>query len=219
MKLFLDSSNADSIQKWNKTGIINGVTTNPTNVVKEGGNPIQTIKNVLAVMPDKDVSIEITETDPEKVYAQAKRIAQLGNNVVVKIPCHIDYYSVITKLVSEGVQINITLLFTVMQGLHMCKLGVKYISPFVARSDDIAMDGILLLQELRAMIDQYHFSTQILAASIRTVDHYHNAIISGVDVTTMSDKVIKKAVEHPLTDKGMDQFIDDWKKLGDIPFV
>ena len=164
MKLFLDSANSDEIIRWNKTGLLDGVTTNPTNVVKEGGTPKETIAKVLQAMPDKDVSVEVTEIEPDKVYAQAKRIVALGNNVVVKIPCHIDYYSVITQLVSEGVNINITLLFTVMQGLHMCKLGVKYISPFMARSDDIAMDGVLLLQELRAMTDQYHFSTEILAA-------------------------------------------------------
>lgn len=160
------------------------------------------------------MSVEVTEHEAEKVYEQAHKIVRLSSNVVVKIPCHKNYYGIIKQLVAEGVPINITLVFTLAQGLMMCLLGVKYISPFVGRLDDTGTDGIELLYQLRAMVDQYQFSTQILAASIRDVHHLTSAIQAGADVATVPPAVLEKAVTHPLTDSGMAQFNADWAKLG-----
>jgi len=215
MKIFLDTANIELIKYWNSAGIIDGITTNPTHLSKETGNIKTLLKEICTVMSNKDVSIEVTETEPEKVYRQAKEIAAIADNVVVKIPCHQDYYKIIKKLVNEKVQLNITLLFSLIQGLFMCKLGVKYISPFVGRLDDIDTDGMELIDDLKIMVDEYQFEkTEILAASIRNLRHFHNAVLIGADVITVPANVLEKAVKHPLTDKGIKKFTDDWKKLG-----
>ncbi|MCX5925456.1 MAG: fructose-6-phosphate aldolase [Candidatus Dependentiae bacterium] len=214
MKIFLDTAHLPTITQWLATGLIDGVTTNPTHLSKEGGDSTQLVKALCAQLGTGDVSIEITEHTPEKVYAQAQAIAALAPNVVVKIPCHKEYYGIIKQLVLEGISINITLVFSLMQGLMMCKLGVKYISPFVGRLDDIDVDGISVLHQLRNMIDQYHFNTQILAASLRDIRHLHAAIEAGADVATVPSAILEKAVTHPLTISGMVQFNADWDKLG-----
>lgn len=215
MKFFLDTANVKEIKRWMQTGLIDGVTTNPSLLSKEKGDAKKIIKEICKVVKGGDVSIEVTEKDPKKVYAQAKKIAALAKNVVVKIPCHPDYFAVIKKLVDEGVALNITLVFSLLQGLMMCKLGVKYISPFVGRLDDIDADGMNVTAELREMIDEHVFlNTKILAASIRSVRHFHEATMIGADVATVPVAVLEKAMHHPLTDKGMDKFLQDWKNLG-----
>lgn len=215
MKIFLDTANLESIKYWYETGLINGVTTNPTHLSKEGGDIKKLIKEICSVVSDGDISVEVTETDPKKVYDQAKEIAAIAQNVVVKIPCHKDYYSVIKKLTQQEVQINVTLVFTLLQSLFMCKMGVKYISPFIGRWDDIDVDGIEMIDELRVMLDEYAFiRTQIIAASIRHLRHFHDALMIGTDVATVPVAVLEKAVKHPLTDQGIKKFMDDWKKLG-----
>ena len=214
MKFFLDTANSDEIKALLATGLIDCVTTNPSLLSKEGKNPKDQVLAICSLLKDRDVSIEVTQEDPEAVYKQAHGIAALASNVVVKIPCHRQYFPVIKRLVDEGVQLNITLVFTLLQSMMMCKLGVKYISPFIGRWDDIDVEGVEFLPELRDMIDQYDFSTQILAASIRHVRHMHYAIQSGVDVITLPVSVFEKAATHPLTDRGIEQFNIDWQKLG-----
>ncbi len=214
MKIFLDTASLDGIKKWASTGLIDGVTTNPTHLSKEGKNPRDQVLAICNLLPEGEISVEVTEIDPDAVYRQAKEIASLADNIVIKIPCHRDYYSVIAHLVEEEVPLNITLVFTLIQGLMMCKLGVLYISPFVGRWDDIDVDGIELLSELREMIDQYGYDTAILAASLRHVRHVHGAIEAGADVITVSVPVFEKMTEHLLTDQGMAIFDADWKKLG-----
>lgn len=218
MKIFLDTANIDAIKKWHKTGLIDGITTNPTHLAKEGGDPVKQVREICASIHDGDVSVEVTEVEPHKVYEQAKKIRALADNIVVKVPCHHEYYDVIHKLVAEKVPLNITLVFTLIQGLLMSKLGVKYISPFVGRWDDIDSDGIVVLSELRAMIDQYDYKTEILAASLRGVRHMHDAILSGADIATVPIAVMEKMTEHVLTDQGMEKFNSDWKKLGITQF-
>lgn len=213
MKIFLDTADRKAIETWAKTGIVDGVTTNPTHLSKEGGNPTQVVKDICQILPDKDISVEITETDPKAVYEQAHKIAKIAPNVVVKIPCHANYYAIINQLVKEEIKINITLVFTLIQSLFMAKLGVRYISPFVGRWDDIDVEGSDLLIEVRHMLDQYQYDTQLLAASLRGVRHLHMAILSGADVATLPIDVLKKAIDHPLTDRGMEKFLADWKKL------
>lgn len=216
MKIFFDTANIQAITKW--SAIIDGVTTNPSHLYKEGGNPVAVVKKICKILPKGEISVEITKTKPEDVYKQAKAIAALSKNVIVKIPCHADYYEVIKKLVSEGIAINITLLFTLVQALYMCKLGVRYISPFIGRWDDIDVDGVELIPQLRCMIDHYNYSTQILAASLRSVRHLHDVILAGADVATIPVDIFEKSVKHPLTDRGMELFLADWKKLASTQF-
>lgn len=214
MKIFLDTAHLEDIKKWASTGLIDGVTTNPTHLSNEGNNPKKHILAISTFLSEGEISVEVTEQDPDAVYKQAKDIAALAPNIVVKIPCHKNYYAVIKRLVQEGVPLNITLVFTLVQGLMMCKLGVRYISPFVGRLDDVGDDGIQLLRDLRAMINEYGYDTAILAASLRNVGHVQGAILAGADVATVSLALFEKMIEHPLTDQGMKIFDADWKKLG-----
>src|SRR3990170_3312817 len=177
MKIFLDTANLNEIKKWHDVGILDGVTTNPSLLAKEGKNPHALIKEICALVQG-DVSVEVTESSPKKVYEQAKAISALAENIVVKIPCHIDYYPVIKQLVSEGVKLNITLVFTVLQSLCMAKLGVTYISPFIGRWVDIDVDGIGILADIKTMLDQYNFvNTKLLAASVRSISDFHQAVL------------------------------------------
>lgn len=218
MKIFLDTADVAAIKQWAPTGIIDGITTNPSHLSKAGGDPKKTIQEIFAILPQGEISVEVTEEEPNKVYEQAKKIAALHKQVLVKIPCHINYYPVIKKLVDEKVRINVTLVFTVIQALMMSKLGVTYISPFVGRWDDIDVDGIAMLQEMCELRDNYGFETQVLAASIRMVRQLHDAILSGADVATVPPSLLEKAVQHPLTDKGIELFAADWKKLNITQF-
>lgn len=229
MKIFLDTANIQSIQKWAQTGLIDGVTTNPTHLSKEDNNPTQQVLTICDILPSGIISVEITETEPEHVYLQARKIAALADNIAVKIPCHANYYPVIKKLVSEGITLNITLVFSLAQGLMMAKLGAQYISPFVGRLDDLSAPstelrinsalreggspGIELLQHLRHMIDWYDFETQLLAASIRDVTHFEQALLACADIATVPVEVFENSLTHQLTDKGMAQFSADWNKL------
>lgn len=214
MKIFLDTAHIESIQKLAPTGLIAGVTTNPTHLSKEGGSPVDVVKKICALLPEGAISVEVTEKKPEDVYAQVQKISKLAKNVVVKIPCHIDYCEVIHQLVQEGVKINITLVFSALQGLMMAQLGVAYISPFIGRLDDADADGNQLVQDLRFMLDTYNLPTQLLAASLRSVRDVHNAALAGADVATMKPEIFEKLLHHPLTDAGMELFDKDWKKLG-----
>ncbi len=214
MKLFLDTANIETIKKWAATGIIDGVTTNPSHLSKEGVDPKKRVLEICSLLPAGEISVEVTEKDPQAVYKQAKKIAQLADNILVKIPCHKDYYAIIKQLVDEGIKINITLVFSVIQGVMMSKLGVFYISPFIGRWDDIDVDGVKLLYEMRQVMFQYGFETGILAASLRHVRHLHDAIMAGADAATVPLTVLEKALDHPLTDQGIAKFDADWQQLG-----
>jgi transaldolase len=213
MKVFLDTANTELIKRWAQSGLIDGVTTNPTHLSKEGGNPTQNVLTICDLLPLGIISVEVTETEPESVYLQARKIASLSENIAVKIPCHPHYYSVIKKLVEEGISLNITLVFSVVQGLMMSKLGVDYISPFVGRLDDKGADGVELVRQLRHMLDWYGFETYLLAASIRDTKHFERVIAAGADVVTLPVTVFEQSLMHSLTDAGMQQFLTDWKKL------
>jgi len=218
MKIFLDTSNLAMINTWLQTGLIDGITTNPSTLSKEGGDPKKLVLAICAALGSRDVSIEVTKQSAQDVYKQALEIAALAPNVVVKVPCHPTYFPVIQRLVKEGVAVNVTLVFSLLQGMMMSKLGVRYISPFVGRLDDIDVDGSELLCEMRSMIDHYEFDTQILAASIRHVRHFHDAVSFGADVVTLPVEVLEKATQHPLTEQGIAKFNADWHKLGITQF-
>lgn len=214
MKLFLDTADVKKIQTWSSTGLIDGVTTNPTHIAKEGKDPKKLIIEICELLPQGEISVEVTTLDPEKMYKQAKEIAALSDNILVKIPCHKDYYHVIAKLVDEGIPLNITLVFSLIQAAFMCKLGVAYISPFIGRLDDIDTEGKDLLFQIRSMIDDYTFETELLAASIRSVRHLHEAIMAGSDAITVPIDVLEKATTHSLSNEGIAKFAADWEKLG-----
>jgi len=215
MKLFLDTANLEFIKKWVSTGLINGITTNPTHLAKEGGDPTQQVKEICAIMNSYgDVSVEVTDSEPKAVYKQAYEIAKLASNIVVKIPCACQYCDVMKRLVENDVKINATLVFSLEQSLLMAKLGVQYISPFVGRLDDIGADGLQLVEEIRTMLNLYDYESQLLAASLRGVNQVHNVMLAGADIATVPTGVFEKMMEHPLTEIGMKKFNDDWRKLG-----
>lgn len=213
MKIFLDTANRDMIKKWLPTGVVDGVTTNPSLLSKEGSNTKDVILDICK-MVSGDVSIEVVKKTPEDVYRQAKEISEIAGNVVVKIPFAFEYLPVIKKLVQEDVKINVTLIFSVLQSLLVAKLDVKYISPFIGRWDDIDVNGLDLISKLVHMVEEYGFASQILAASIRHVMHWHEVVLAGADVATVPPKLLDQVMSHPLTQKGIEKFDKDWEKLG-----
>lgn len=214
MKLFLDTADIQLIKNWAPTRLVDGVTTNPTHLSNAGGDPVEVVQKICALLPDGDISVEVTQKDPEAVYQQAQKIAALADNIVVKVPCHADYYSVIARLVDDGIRLNITLVFSLSQALCMAKLGVEYISPFIGRLDDAGSDGNVVLADICSMVAQYGFQSQVLAASIRTCAKAEDAIMAGADAVTVPAAVLQEMAMHTLTDTGMKQFAVDWKRLG-----
>jgi transaldolase len=213
MKLFLDCANLATVKKFVAMGIVDGVTTNPSLLSKEGACSKQGLIDLCAAVPGP-VSIEVVAKEPEAVYKQAREIAALAKNAVVKIPFAIEYLPVIARLAQEGIKLNITLVFSSLQALMVAKLGVTYISPFIGRIDDLAVDGMQLIEELLVLKNNYGFSTQILAASIRTVRHWQEAALAGADIATVPAVIIEQACKHPLTSLGIASFDADWAKLG-----
>ena len=216
MKIFLDSAHVETIRRL--SFLIDGVTTNPTTLSSYGTNPTQLVRNICELLDQRDVSIEVTMKDPGDLLKQARAIAALAPNVVVKVPCHEPYYALIKALVKETVRVNVTLVFSLAQAVLMAKLGVAYISPFVGRWSDAGVDGIEILHQMRKVFDRYSFQTQILAASIRDVYQFELALCAGVDAITLPPAVLELAMVHPLTKQGMDKFDFDWRKLGDMEF-
>lgn len=213
MKFFLDTANVAAITSALQTGLLSGITTNPTLLSKEPRNPIDVIQDI-AALNNFDVSVEITTTDPALAYKQAYDIAHIARNIVVKIPCYKALLPVIAQLAKEGIPLNITLVFSVTQALCMAKLGAKYVSPFIGRLEDIDSDGMKLLADIKKVYNNYQFRTQILAASIRSVKHVDTAAQLGIDIATLPMEIFEKLVDHPLTTEGIERFEKDWKNLG-----
>lgn len=212
MRIFLDTANYNDIKKWVATGLIDGVTTNPTHLSKEGADIKKNLLDICA-MVEGDVSIEVVEKSPEAVYQQAHEIAKLADNVVVKIPFNVMYLPTIKKLVEEEIRLNITLIFSALQALMMYKLGVYIISPFVGRIDDTGVDGMELVAECMDIKNMYDYETDVLAASIRTLAHWKQSALVGADIVTLPPSLFEKAMHHPLTEQGIAMFDADWKKL------
>ncbi len=213
MKIFLDTAHLESIKEWADTGLIDGVTINPSLLSKEKEDYKAIVKAIHGALPECDINLQVTETDPKKVYDQAHAYQSLLKKrpITVKIPAHRKFYPAIRLLAREGIAINATLVFSFMQGLIMSKLGVRYISPFIGRLEDQGEDGIGLVADLVAGLAEYE--TQVLAASIRTVEHVQAAALVGAHVVTLPADVLKKASENLLTDKGMELFAKDWQKV------
>lgn len=213
MKLFLDTASLNEIRGWVETGLVDGITTNPSHLSKATTTPKQLLLEICNIVPG-DVSIEVVKKSPQEVYVQAKEIAALAANVVVKIPFHKDYLPVIKKLVHEQIPLNITLVFSMLQALLVGKLGVRYVSPFIGRWDDIDTDGMDILHDIRNAFDTHDIRTEILAASLRHVMHLHHAALLGADVATIPAALLEKVMHHPLTEHGIAKFDADWANSG-----
>lgn len=214
MKFFLDSADQHIIQQWLPTNLVDGITTNPTNLSAMGKNPTNTITHLCTILGTREINIEVTKKEPKELYTQAKKIADIAPNVIVKIPCHMAYTETIARLVRENCRINITLIFTLLQGMLMSKLGVHYLSPFIGRLEDSGKDGLLLVQELVHMVNHYQFNTQILAASVRTQEQLTGIINAGAHAATIPPNLFENLATHPLTTKGIAQFETDWAHIG-----
>jgi transaldolase len=217
MHIFIDSAHVPDIKELVNTGIVTGVTTNPTFLAQEKESPKTIVQEIARIVPG-DVSVEVTETEPNNVYNQAHAIAKIAPNIVVKIPCHEKYYVVIKKLVTENIRINATLVFSIPQGLYMSLLGVTYISPFVGRLDDQGEDGSELVFAISHTLHHMQSTSKLLAASIRTVEKFEEVIAAGADIVTLPVAVFRESLTHPLTDQGMKKFTNDWKKTGVTQF-
>ena len=213
MKFFIDSAELKEIEAAAATGLIDGVTTNPTLVAK-AGVPFSTLLQRICEVVKGPVSAEVTASVADEMLAQGKKLAQIHENIVVKLPLTLEGLKACQKLTAEGIRTNVTLCFTPIQALMAAKAGASYISPFVGRLDDIGHIGMDLIGEIRNIYDLYGYETEILVASVRHVEHVVEAAQIGADVATIPYKVFQQLLQHPLTDMGLTRFMEDWKKAG-----
>ena len=210
MKFFLDTADVSAIKTINELGIVDGVTTNPTIISREGRD-FETVIKEICQLVDGPVSAEVTGVTAEEMIAEARDIAKWADNIVVKIPMTMEGLKAVNVLSQEHIKTNVTLIFTVSQGLMAIKAGATFISPFVGRLEDIGTDAYQLISDLREIIDFYDFDTEIIAASIRNTVHVENVAKRGAHIATIPDAVFDKMTKHPLTDSGLTQFMQDWK--------
>lgn len=213
MKIFIDSAEPKEIRELAASGLIDGVTTNPSLAAKTGRDYVDVLQEICALVPGS-ISAEVLATDFDGMIAQAKRFARIAKNITIKVPLTWDGLKACRALSGEGHTVNVTLCFSGVQAMMAAKAGATYISPFVGRVDDIGEDGMELVREIRAIYDNYDFPTQILAASVRHVMHVREAALSGADVVTIPPAVFKSLLSHPLTDKGLAAFLADAAKAG-----
>ena len=213
MKFFVDTADVAEIRELNDLGLVDGVTTNPSLIAKSGRDIMEVTKEICGIV-DGPVSAEVTATDFEGMMNEAAILAGIAENICIKLPLTLPGLKACKALTSAGHQTNVTLCFSSAQALLAAKAGATYISPFIGRLDDIGMDGMDLIREIRAIYDNYGFETQILAASIRSINHVQQAAIIGADVATIPPATMKGLVKHPLTDKGLDAFLADWARTG-----
>lgn len=209
MKFFLDTANVEAIKAINELGLVDGVTTNPTIISKEGRDFETVIKEICDIV-DGPVSAEVTGLSTDEMVKEAREIAKWHQNIVIKIPMTMEGLKATNILSKEGIKTNVTLVFTVSQGLMAMKAGATYISPFIGRLEDIGSDPYQLIEDLREIIDVFGYKTEIISASIRNSAHVEAVAKLGSDIATIPDSVFGKMVKHPLTDNGIDQFMKDW---------
>ncbi|HVY52869.1 MAG TPA: fructose-6-phosphate aldolase [Devosia sp.] len=213
MQFFADTAEIEDIKKLNDMGLLDGVTTNPSLIAKSGRNIKEVVKEICGIVAGP-VSAEVASTDFDSMMAEGHVLAKLADNVAVKVPLTVDGLKACRKLSSEGIKVNVTLCFSPNQALLAAKCGATYISPFVGRLDDINLEGMELIEQIRQIYDNYSFTTQILAASIRSPNHVTQAALAGADVATIPPAVIYKLADHPLTKTGLENFVKDWKSTG-----
>ena len=213
MKFFVDTADTDAIRELNELGMVDGVTTNPSLIMKSGRD-IKEVTKEICGMVDGPVSAETVALDADGMIAEGRELAKIADNIAIKVPLTWAGLKACKVLSDEGRMVNVTLCFSANQALLAAKAGATFISPFVGRLDDINIDGMDLIADIRLIYDNHGFETQILAASIRSVNHMSEAAKIGADVATAPPDVIQKMVSHPLTDKGLAAFLKDWEKTG-----
>ncbi|MDE1843014.1 MAG: fructose-6-phosphate aldolase [Thaumarchaeota archaeon] len=212
MKIFLDTANLSAIKTYNDMGLVDGITTNPSLMAKEGGDPKKVMEEIVQIIKG-DVSLEVLSVDTDGMLEEGRRLRKYGNNVVVKCPLTPEGLKACKILTSENIPVNVTLCFSVNQAILAAKAGAKYVSPFIGRLDDNGQDGMNLIREMREVFDNYNFGTQILVASVRHPMHVVESAKIGADVVTLPPDVLGKMLKHPLTDVGLKNFLADWEKL------
>jgi transaldolase len=212
MKIFIDTANLKEIREAQAMGILDGVTTNPSLLSKETGEPREILKEICTIV-NGPVSAEVVSTRFEEMVEEGRSLAKIANNIVVKVPIDLEGLKVIKKLSSEGIRINVTLIFSPTQALLAAKAGAAFVSPFIGRLDDIATEGMDLIHQLVTIFDNYDIETEILAASIRHPVHVVQAAMAGADIATLPFNVLDKLLTHPLTDLGAERFRKDWEKV------
>lgn len=213
MKFFVDTADVEEIKALVDTGLLDGVTTNPSLILKSGRDIIEVTKEICD-MVDGPVSAEVTALNYDGMMEEAAVLAKIADNVCIKLPLTMDGLKACKALTSQGHKTNVTLCFSATQALMAAKAGATFISPFIGRLDDMGIDGMELIEDIRTIYDNYGFETEILAASIRTVNHVKDSALAGADVATIPPSTLKALVKHPLTDKGLDAFMSDWEKTG-----
>jgi transaldolase len=215
MKFFLDSASLKDISWATQAGLIDGITTNPSLLAKQAGDldPRDVLKEICSLV-DGPVSAEVVAVDTDAMVREGKELAMIADNIVVKIPMIEAGMAAVRRLAADGIKTNVTLCFSSVQCLIAAKAGATYVSPFIGRLDDVGEEGMVVIREARVIFDNYQFATEILAASIRHPRHVVEAAMIGADVATLPPEVLKKLLLHPLTDRGLEQFLADWHKLG-----
>ncbi|MEM8581023.1 MAG: fructose-6-phosphate aldolase [Pseudomonadota bacterium] len=213
MKFFVDTADVEAIAELNDLGMVDGVTTNPSLILKSGRDILEVTKEICDLV-EGPVSAEVVATDADDMIAEGRKLAEIAPNIAVKVPLTWAGLKTCKTLTDAGTMVNVTLCFSANQALIAAKAGATFISPFIGRLDDINLDGMELIADIRAIYDNYDYRTQILAASIRSANHMKDAALIGADVATAPPGVIKAMANHVLTDKGLDQFLADWEKTG-----
>ena len=213
MKFFVDTADTKEIKELAEAGLLDGVTTNPSLIMK-ADRPMKDVIKEICDLVDGPVSAEVTATEASEMIREGKILADIADNVCIKVPLTMDGLKACKTLTGEGYMVNVTLCFSAVQALLAAKAGATFISPFIGRLDDMNIDGMALIGEIRRIYDNYDYETEILAASIRTTNHVREAALLGSDVATVPPSTLKALVKHPLTDKGLESFLSDWKKTG-----
>ncbi len=212
MKFFIDTANLDEISQANDMGLIDGVTTNPSLIAREGDIDFKEHIAKICKMVKGDISAEVISLDADGILKEGRELAKIADNVVVKCPLTLDGLKATRTFTAEGIKTNVTLCFSAAQAILAAKAGATYVSPFIGRIDDLGQDGMQLISDIVQIYENYDYGTQILAASIRHPMHIVDAALVGADVCTIPFKTLAQLVKHPLTDKGLDSFLSDWKK-------
>jgi len=213
MKFFVDTADTDAIRDLAAMGLVDGVTTNPSLIYKSGRDILEVTREICAIV-DGPVSAEVTATEAGAIIAEGEYLATISPNIAIKVPMTWDGLRACKALSEGGHMVNVTLCFSANQALLAARAGASFVSPFIGRLDDIGLDGMELISEIRQIYDNYAFETEILAASIRSVNHVKAAAMIGADVVTVPPAILRRLVDHPLTDKGLDAFLADWNKTG-----
>lgn len=211
MRLFIDTANVEEIREAQSWGILDGVTTNPSHIAKEGRKFENIVDEIFELFPDGEISVEVTATDFDGIVEEAHTIVEAHDSAIVKVPLIKEGIKAIKVLSDEGIKINTTLCFSAVQAMLAAKAGASYISPFVGRLDAIGTDGMQLVRDIRQIYDNYGMQTEILAAALRHPKHVLESAVIGADVATMSFDILEKLFHHPMTDSGLEQFLNDWE--------